>query len=398
MDAKDQPPSNAADAVKFFTVTHAEGSTGPRLGLLRTGHGEAETPCFLPVASHGTLRAISFQQAVDRGTKVLMANAWHVYRSTTPEKLREIGGAHRLLGWDRILFTDSGGYQVFSLREGSKLADEGVSFAEEVEPLTPAKVIQMQRELGSDIMISLDDCAPYPCDKERAEEAVRRTTLWCGECIKIFRETPPCHAHPQFLYGIVQGSVFTDLRRRSIEEVAGMGFDGFGIGGLSIGMPRSDVRAMTALTCEFLPYDKPRHLLGVGLPPQILEGIADGADTFDCVLPIRRAQRGFAYTRFGEVRYKEKARPGLRDTPLDPKCDCPTCAKYSREQLRVLYRTEQEVAGELASIHNLHFYHQVLAGAREAIRANRFTAYMNDFNARWNAGEMTKRPRQTKRR
>jgi queuine tRNA-ribosyltransferase len=382
----------------FFSVTHAAAPTGPRLGRLRTGHGEAETPCFLPVASHGTLRAISFQQAVDTGTKVLMANAWHVYRSTTPDKLREIGGAHRLLGWDRILFTDSGGYQVFSLREGSKLEDEGVSFAEETEALTPLKVIQMQRELGSDIMIALDDCAPYPCEKDRAEEAVRRTTLWGRECMKMFREIPPCHAHPQYLYGIVQGSVFTDLRRRSIAEVAEMGFDGYGIGGLSIGMPRSDVRAMTALTCELLPQEKPRHLLGVGLPPQILEGIADGADTFDCVLPVRKAQRGTVYTRFGEVSYKEKAPPGLKDKPLDPKCACPTCAKYSREQLRVLYRTEREVAGELATIHNLHFYHHMLQGAREAIRADQFATYLKDFNARWNAGEMTKRSRQAKRR
>lgn len=377
----------ATNKADFFSVSQSTGQSGPRLGCLRTGHGSVETPCFLPVASNGTLRAITFQQAADVGTKVMMANAWHVYRSTTPEKLREIGGAHRLMGWNGVLFTDSGGYQVFSLRENSELMDEGVSFGGEGQSLTPETVIQMQKELGSDIMIALDDCAPFPCEKSRAEEAVRRTSLWGRECIKMHQQIPSVYAHRQQLYGIVQGGVHEDLRIRSIEDAAELDFDGFGIGGLSIGMARSAVREMTTLTCERLPAGKPRHLLGVGLPEQILEGIADGADTFDCVLPVRKAQRGFAYTRFGEVRYKAKERSRLKDGPLDAKCGCSTCATHSREQLRILYRTSQAAAGELATIHNLHFYHHVLDGAREAIRTNRFSTYLNDFSSRWKAGE-----------
>lgn len=370
----------------FFEVSQRTSGPGPRLGIMRTAHGEVETPCFLPVASWGSLRAITFPQAAAVGTQVIMANAWHVYRSTTPEKLHEVGGAHGLMCWNGILFTDSGGYQVFSLREGSELMDEGVSFNEGAESLTPEVVIRMQKELGSDIMISLDDCAPYPCEKSRAEEAVRRTTLWGRECMKWHRQIAPVYTHRQHLYGIVQGGVFEDLRQISIQDAIAEEFDGYGIGGLSIGMPRSVVREMTAITSAGLPLNKPRHLLGVGLPDQILEGIEDGADTFDCVLPIRKAQRGFAYTRFGEIRYKTKTQSRQKDAPLDPKCDCTTCATHTREQLRILYRTDQDAAGQLATIHNLHFYHQVLAGARAAIRENRFQAYFNDFMSRWKAG------------
>ncbi len=369
---------------EFFEVTHATGRTGPRLGRMQTAHGTVETPCFLPVASHGTLRAISFDQAAKLGTQIVMANAWHVYRSTGEERLREAGGAHAVMGWKGVLYTDSGGYQVFSLRENSKITDEGVGFGEDF--LTPESVVRMQRALGSDIMIALDDCAPYPCEKERAAEAVRRTTLWGKACMEAFERIPAVHGHSQQLYAIVQGSVFEDLRMESIAEAAALDCGGFAIGGLSIGMPRSDTRAMTAITCEHLPPDKPRHLLGVGLPGQVLEGIADGADTFDCVLPIRKAQRGIAYTTFGEVRYKDRERSKLKDAPLDPKCDCPTCATYSREELRQLYRTERETAGELASIHNLHFYHRLLEGTREAIREDRVPAYLNNFMARWKAG------------
>jgi queuine tRNA-ribosyltransferase len=379
----------------FFSVLHGPTGAGPKLGLLKTAHGEAETPCFLPVASHGTLRAITFPQALAVGTKVLMANAWHVRRGTTEEALRDAGGAHGLLGWPGILFTDSGGYQVFSLRENTELTDQGVSFGGEL--LDPQAVIRMQKELGSDIMIALDDCAPFPCEIERAAEAVRRTTLWGRQCDEWHQKLHALYGRPQFLYGIVQGGTFPDLRIRSIAEAAELPFDGFGIGGLSIGMPRSEVREMTRMTCAGLPAGKPRHLLGVGLPDQILEGIADGADTFDCVLPIRKAQRGIVYTRFGEVRYKDPAPGRAKDQPLDRKCPCSTCASYSREQLRVLYRTERERAGELASIHNLAFYHEVLQGAREAIREDRFPQFFEAFLSRWRAGAATAAPPRAKR-
>lgn len=387
----------SAPAGEFFSVIHTDdGMDGARVGRIRTDHGAVETPCFLPVASHGDLRAISFEQAGNVGTGIIMANAWHVYRGATREKLRAAGGAHSLMDWNGILMTDSGGYQIFSLSGSSEITDEGVSFhsvesREGGETLTPETVILMQKELGSDIMNVLDDCAPYPCEKQRAVEAVRRTTLWGRISVQAHRRIPAIYPRRQFLYGIVQGSVFEDLRRRSILETAELGFEGYGIGGLSIGMPRSAVREMTALTCAELPQNKPRHLLGVGLPVQILEGISDGVDTFDCVLPIRKGQRGVAYTRFGEIHYKDKEGSRLKDAPLDPKCDCPTCAHYSREQLRVLYRTQRVRAGELAALHNIHFYHKILSGARDAIRAGHFNQYLNDFKARWNCGSVAAR-------
>jgi queuine tRNA-ribosyltransferase len=369
----------------FFRVTHAPDSTGPRTGLMSTGHGTAETPAFLPIASHGSLRAMTFEQAAECGTRILMANAWYIFGETGPEVLQTSGGAHGHLGWDGILCTDSGGYQVFSLKDNSLITDEGVTFGEN-EALTPERVVEIQKYLGSDLMMVLDDCAPFPCPAERAEEAVRRTTLWARRSMAAHRALRRLYQHPQHLYGITQGSTLPRLRRRSVEELVPLGFDGFGIGGLSIGMPRSAIREMTRLTCELLPPDRPRHLLGVGLPNQILEGIADGADTFDCVLPIRKGQRGVAYTRTGEVVYKRPQPAPERDGPLDAACGCPTCRDWSQEALRRLFKEDKPKAGELAAVHNIFFYHAVLAEAREAIRGGRFETYTRSFLDRWASG------------
>ena len=371
---------------KFFSVQHTNGKHGARTGRLTTSHGYADTPCFLPIATHGTLRALSFEQAAECGTRIVMANAWHIFCNTGAEILNEAGGVHKYMGWPGILFTDSGGYQVFSLKDTSKIHKDGVSFDEDEEALTPERAVDIQKHLGSDIMIALDDCAPFPCSYSRALKAVNRTTSWARRCMKAHQEIPARYDHKQYLYGIVQGSTFKRLRKQSVEEVAALDFDGYGIGGLSIGMERSAIRDMTALTCELLPADKPRHLLGVGLPGQILQGIADGSDTFDCVLPIRKAQRGIVHTSYGEVRYKHQQRKGHGDLPLDPDCQCPTCQNFTREQLRALFKSDKPLAGEHAAIHNLFFYHHVMAEARQSIRENRFDAYMNGFLEKWDRG------------
>jgi len=376
-----------ADDLPFFEVTHASPSALSRVGWLHTAHGSFETPCFLPIASHGTLRALSFEQAKDCGTAVIMANAWYIFQMSGPEALRQAGGAHDYLGWNGCLFTDSGGYQVFSLKDQSKLEDAGVSFGEGGEILTPERVVEMQKHLGSDIMMSLDDCAPYPCTTTRARDAVRRTSLWAVRSMTAHRGMAGLYGHRQHLYGIVQGSVYEALRRQSVEEIGNLGFDGFGIGGLSIGMPRAAIREMTALCSELLVPDAPRHLLGVGLPWQILEGIADGADTFDCVLPIRKAQRGVAYTRSGELYYKRPHPASHRDRPLEPSCQCNTCTSVSREQLRLLFKSDKAAAGTRAAIHNLYFYHQVATEARAAIKEDRLDHYIDDFREQWDSGQ-----------
>lgn len=318
-----------------------------------------------------------------------MANAWYIFRDTGPDLLYKVGGAHGFMKWSGIIFTDSGGYQVFSLKDSSKISDAGVSFSANAGLLTPAKVIEIQKYLGSDAMFVLDDCAPYPCGRRRAEEAVRRTTLWAQKCMAAHKIIPRRYGHGQELYGIIQGGARQRLRIRSAQEVAELNFGGYGIGGLSIGMPRTAIREMTVLTCEHLPFDKPRHLLGGGLPVQILEGIADGVDTFDCVLPIRKAQRGVAYTKFGEVFYKQPQPSTLKDVPLDPDCDCSTCKSYARDQLRLLFRSNNAMAGQLVTIHNLWFYHKLLDGARRAILADRFHAHLNEFVASWAVGAET---------
>jgi queuine tRNA-ribosyltransferase len=312
-----------------------------------------------------------------------MANAWHLTRAAGgADALQRAGGAHGFMRWPGILFTDSGGYQVFSLKDTTDIGDEGVRFETDEELLTPEHVVHMQKVLGSDVMMVLDDCAPFPCPPERAAVAVERTTQWASRSVRAHRETAPRYGYGQSLWGIVQGGADPDLRRRSIDEIASFAFDGYGIGGLSIGMPRETVRAMTALVCDGLPADKPRHLLGVGLPGQILDGIEDGADTFDCVLPIRKAQRGIVYTTFGEVALKkpiERRSPTSRaDDPVDPRCACPTCARYSREALQLLFRVDKTEAARAAAVHNLCFYHALVANARQAIGDDRFLEFRRE--------------------
>lgn len=372
----------------LFQLDCVDAQSKARVGRLATSHGATETPCFLPIASHGSLRALSFEQAAECGTSVIMANAWYLFNNTTIQRLREVGGVRRQMGWDGILFTDSGGYQVFSLKDACRITDDGLSFDGSPTTLTPELVVEIQKYLGSDIMMILDDCAGYPSSRERVQEAVRRTTLWAKRSLTAHRQFHDVHGYDQYIYGIVQGGTHKDQRRRSCDELAALGFDGYGIGGLSIGMPRTAVREMTLMSSELLPEGKPRHLLGVGLPNQILEGIDDGADTFDCVLPIRKAQRGVAYTRSGALYYKRPHPSHLQDEPLDSTCTCGTCRTWSRERLRLLFKADKATAGTLASIHNLHFYHQVLANAREAIRENRFAIYKRDFVSEWNAGEL----------
>jgi queuine tRNA-ribosyltransferase len=369
-----------------FSVTHSNGQNGPRTGLLQTPHGSFETPCFLPVATFGDLRALSFEDAVDSGTQIIMVNAWHLYNKVGPEKLQNIGGIHKLINWTRPIFTDSGGYQIFSFGENSKISDEGVVFTtssgKNKELLTPEHVVNMQKHLGSNITTTLDDCAPYPCSYEHAKEAMLRTTLWASKSVGAFNQIHSFYSHGQDLWGIIQGGVYEDLRKRSVEDLVQMEFGGYGIGGLSIGMPRTAMREMTSLVCELLPFDKPRHLLGTGLPSDILEGVEDGVDMFDCILPIRKAQEGVAYTSSGIVRYRNSDHVSVADLPLDIECSCTVCEHYSREQLRRLYRSEKNVAVRLAAIHNLFFYHNLLEGAREAIRQNKFSTYKKTFLAK----------------
>jgi len=372
-------------ACSFSILNSDRDGKGPRVGMLQTPHGSFETPCFLPVASFGDLRAISFEEAKNCGTQIIMVNGWHVYHQAGAEKLHKAGGVHNFINWPRSIFTDSGGYQIFSLRDTSKISDEGVVFDSysggDFNLLTPEYIIEVQRHIGSDIMTALDECAPYPCSKKHAEGAMLRTNLWASKSIDAFNQSNSCYAYEQDLWGIIQGGVYKDLRKKSVETLTQMEFGGYGIGGLSIGMPRTAMRDMTSLVCELLPSDKPRHLLGAGLPQNILDGIEDGADMFDCVLPIRKAQRGVAFTKSGIVRYKNSQQSSLADMPLDTECDCFVCKTYSREQLRRFYRTEKDFAARLSAIHNLYFYHKITEGARKAIREGTFAAYKSSFSS-----------------
>jgi queuine tRNA-ribosyltransferase len=315
-----------------------------------------------------------------------MVNAWHLYNKVGPKKLQNVGGIHRLINWTKPIFTDSGGYQIFSFGENSEISDEGVVFTDSsgknMELLTPEHVVKIQKYIGSNITTTLDDCPPYPSSYEHSRAAMLRTTLWASKSVVAFNQIPSFYSHGQDLWGIVQGGVYEDLRKRSVEDLVQMDFGGYGIGGLSIGMPRTAMREMTSLVCEQLPFDKPRHLLGTGLPSDILDGVEDGVDMFDCILPIRKAQEGVAYTSSGIVQYRNLDKASLADLPLDTECSCPVCKHYSREQLRGLYQSDKNVAVRLAAIHNLFFYHNLLEGAREAIKQNKFSTYKKSFLAK----------------
>lgn len=343
-------------------------TAGPaRRGRLRLAHGEVDTPAFMPVGTQGTVKGLSPVDLHDAGAQMVLANTYHLWVRPGHERIRALGGLHRFMDWDRPILTDSGGYQVFSLKEFRKVSEEGVRFRSPLDGqwrmLGPELAIEIQEAFGVDVAMAFDECIEWPADRERVAMSTARTTRWLRRCLGA-RRAPDRTA----VFGIVQGGTWEDLRVQHAEELAAMDLDGYAIGGLSVGEPREALFAMAEVAARVLPADRVRYLMGVGYPLDLVDGVRAGVDLFDCVLPTRSARFGAAFTSRGRViikhaRYRED--PG----PLDPDCPCYTCARFSRAYLRHLFTSDELLAPRLLTLHNVSFYQGLMARLRRAVEA-----------------------------
>ena len=361
-----------------FKLLQTDYATHARTGILQTAHGEIETPVFMPVGTQATVKAMTPHEVEDLGARIILGNTYHLNIRPGTEIIRKAGGLHKFMGWSHSILTDSGGYQVFSLSKLRKITPDGVHFQSHVDGtalfLGPREAMQIQRELGSDIAMVFDECTPYPCEYEDAAKSLDLTTKWAGECKEQER------APGQQVFGIVQGGMFADLRRQSAEALVGLGFDGYAVGGLSVGEPAESMYEVLDSTVPVLPEDHPRYLMGVGTPPQILEAVARGVDMFDCVLPTRIARNGSAFTTRGCIpvkaaRYKEDL------DPIERGCECYACRNFSKAYIRHLINVNEILASRLMTIHNLHFYLNLMRQARAHIAAGTYDAFCREFVA-----------------
>ncbi len=362
-----------------FDIRLRDHASQCRLGKLVTSHGEVETPAFMPVGTRGVVKAVSPHEIRQMGYRMVLANAYHLYLRPGHELIDRLGGLHRFMGWDRAILTDSGGFQVFSLAGLRKVSDEGVLFQSHLDGsrhmFTPELSVQVQEALGVDIIMCLDDVRGYPVPRPEAQEALDRTFLWARRSRDAKKKVDPA------LFGIVQGSTFSDLRRASAEGLKSLGLDGYAIGGLSVGEPRDIMVQMVEATTPHLPEYAPRYLMGVGKPQDILEAVLLGIDLFDCVLPTRNARTGTLFTSAGTLNIRN-ARFRDDPEPVDARCECVLCREYSRAYLRHLF-LEKEIYGiRLATIHNLSFYSRMMAGIRRSLEQSSLGSFVKDFLGR----------------
>ena len=367
-----------------FEVTHTHGAA--RRGVLTTPHGVVNTPAFMAVGTQGAVKAVTHRDLDALGTEIILANTYHLYLRPGAPRIGAFGGLHTFIGWNKPILTDSGGYQVFSLAARRKVHEEGATFRSHLDGsehlLTPESAVDIQAQLGSDIAMVLDECLEYPASEDRARESLERTVRWARRGREHFVRrrselsgSDPrtgTGVRPQFTnldqaqFGIIQGGTFPDLRRRSVEETVAIGFEAYAIGGLSVGEPIPEMYDITELTAPLLPADRPRYLMGVGTPADLVESVARGIDMFDCVLPTRNARNGQLFTSTGRLNIKN-AEYADDENPVDAKCGCYTCRSFSRAYLRHLFQAGEMTAGTLNTLHNLHFYLDTMRRIREAI-------------------------------
>lgn len=364
------------DAVTYELIKE-DPRTRARRGRLHTPHGTIETPVFMPVGTAGTVKAMLPEEVKSLGAEIILSNTYHLYLRPGHDIVREAGGLHKFMNWDRPILTDSGGFQVFSLGAMRKISEEGVKFRSHIDGsshmLTPEKSIEVQNALGSDIMMAFDECAPYPADYSYVKNSLERTTRWLRRCKEAHKDT-----ERQSLFGIMQGGMYKDLRYQSAMEIVELDLPGYAIGGLSVGEPRELMYEVLDYATDYLPKNKPRYVMGVGTPDHLFEGVERGVDMFDCVLPTRLARNGSAMTSHGKVNIKN-AKFERDFTPLDHECDCYVCRNYSRAYLRHLFKANEILSSMLLSYHNLYFLVHTMQNIREAIEQDRFTEYKREF-------------------
>ena len=355
-----------------------------RLGLLTTGHGTVKTPVFMPVGTLGTVKALAHKDLSDLGFGMILANAYHLYLRPGDELIRDMGGLHRFIGWKGAILTDSGGYQIFSLGLLRKIRDDGVEFQSHVDGsrhiLSPERVVEIQENIGADICMCLDECVQYPASRDYTEKSTELTSRWALRSKKARKKTG------YSLFGIIQGGFYEDLRVKSALDIVEMDFDGYAIGGLSVGEPKAHMWDMVDTVIGHMPDEKPRYLMGVGFPDDILEGVKRGIDMFDCIIPTRVARNGGLFTRNGKLNIKN-ARYARDHMPIDDRCTCYTCRTFSRAYLRHLCVSHELSSFYLNTLHNLHFYARLMDDVRTALTDNNFSTFYKDFMHQWKGGE-----------
>lgn len=365
-----------------FDLLTTDTASSARAGLITTDHGPIETPIFMPVGTVASVKAVTQQQLTQEvNAQIILGNTYHLYLRPGMNVLEEAGGLHKFNGWNRPILTDSGGYQVFSLAANRKIKEEGVVFQSHIDGsrhlFTPENVMDIQRTIGADIIMAFDECPPYPSDYSYAQKSMELTHRWLARCVKRMSETAPKYGYEQSLFPIIQGSTYKDLRLASAQFVADMGCDGNAIGGLSVGEPEEMMYEMCGYCCELLPKDKPRYLMGVGTPWNILENIALGVDMFDCVMPTRNGRNGMLFTTKGVINIKNKK--WANDfSIIDEGLDCPTSQYYSKAYLRHLFIAGELLGLTIASIHNLAFYLHLVKEARKHIIAGDYISWKNE--------------------
>ena len=369
-----------------FKLYAKDSQSSARTGVVSTSRGDIQTPIFMPVATHGAMKPLTPAQIEETGAQIILSNTYHLHLQPGEGLVKKAGGLHKFMSWTRPILTDSGGFQVFSL-PNKRITEEGVFFRHEMTGdeiyLDPASAIRIQQDLGADIIMAFDECIPYPCDRSYAEKSTNKTIRWLKECQNAMTD------NGQALFGIVQGSVFEDLRAMCAREMSKLDLPGYAIGGVSVGEGLELLKRVVDWTVPHLPADKPRYLMGVGLPEDILESVERGIDMFDCVIPTRYARSATLFTRRGKIRLTNKNYK--RDFyPIDPSCSCYTCANFTRAYLHHLFTANEVLSAVLSAIHNVHFYLMMMAEIRKAIENNRYMEYKGAFLAEYLAGDKQK--------
>ncbi len=362
-----------------FEVKNKSGKA--RTGRLEVFHGSIETPIFMPVGTVGSVKTLVPEDLDRFGAEIILGNTYHLYLRPGLDVIKHFGGLHNFIGWDKPILTDSGGYQIFSLGKLNKLDESGAHFQSHLSGekihLTPELAVEIQETLGSDIHMILDECTPFPATFDQAQKSMERSLRWAKRCREAKTRDELCQ------FGIVQGSMYADLRRQSMDQLQEIGFEGYAVGGLSVGEPKPDMRAMTELCCDHLPQDKPRYLMGVGTPLDIVESVALGIDMFDCVMPTRNGRNGTLFTSKGKINIKNQ-KFQFDESALDPNCQCYTCVTYSKAYLRHLYIAKELTAYRLFSLHNLTYYLDLVRDIRSAINDDNFSTFLEHHRNLWN--------------
>ncbi|MEY2530374.1 MAG: queuine tRNA-ribosyltransferase [Verrucomicrobiota bacterium] len=399
------------NVTRMFELLAADSFSKARLGRLTTAHGAIDTPAFMPVGTQGSVKAVSPRELRELDTQIILGNTYHLFVRPGLEVIRNFDGLHRFMNWNGPLLTDSGGYQIFSLAKLRKITEEGVHFQNHLDGtptfISPEIAMEIQAALGSDIAMVLDECAPYPCEREYAARSLEMTTRWARRCKEALQrsreenvqrstfnaqrsmeEASSINYQPstinQLVFGIVQGATFDDLRKQSAQAIVDLAFDGYAIGGVSVGEPEEEMMKAVESTEPFLPKDKPRYVMGLGTPPQLLEMIARGMDMFDCVLPTRLARNGTAFTSTGTLNLKN-AEFALDKRPIEEGCKCSTCREFARGYIRHLIKAEEILGLRLITLHNLHFYLHLMKRARVEIENGTFERFRKDFVSNYKA-------------